>query len=110
MWYNNLCISVVLYGDYMSRDIQTHKVKSWLHLYKAAVQGFKKHDVRFVHERDYQVGDFLLLQEYDQNKQEYTGNETLMRITYITSNQHVPCALSSSGLTPDHCIISFEKV
>jgi len=86
----------------------THRVKSWLYLYEAAVSGKKKHDFRFKDERDYKVGDTLVLCEYDQATGGYTGRETEFVITYITSNE-TPCAISSNGLNREVCVLSIER-
>ncbi len=89
--------------------MDVHKVKSWPYLFEAAIAGIKKHDIRNMDERDYKVGDTLVLQEFDQTKGEYTGREQAFRITYITS-RNTPCAMSSVCLNRDFCIISFEKI
>lgn len=86
-----------------------HKVKSWTHLFQPALDGVKTHDIRFINERDYKVGDILLLQETDIGGQNYTGRELPMRITYITS-KHNACALSNGVLVPEACILSFKKL
>lgn len=83
-----------------------HSVKSWTYLYEAIINGQKKHDVRYVNERDYQVGDLLELNEFDQVLQQYTGRKTMARITYITSEKN-HCALSPHGLTQD--IASYQS-
>ena len=85
-----------------------HKVKSWCRLFKAALSGEKTHDVRRCDDRDYKVGDVLILQEYDQTKYCYTGRELKMIITYITSNDN-PCALSENALKEGYCILSMKK-
>ena len=89
--------------------MKTHRVKSWSYLFKEAVSGKKKHDFRFKDERDYQVGDILVLCEYDQSTGQYTGNEKDFRITYITSCD-TPCALSSSALDAKYCVLSIEPL
>jgi hypothetical protein len=86
-----------------------HRVKSWPHLFASALAGQKKHELRRVSDRDYQVGDFLLLQEFDPTTQRYSGRELRVRITYITSADF-PCALSESALNPEFCILSIDKV
>lgn len=85
-----------------------HRVKSWVYLFKAAVAGVKTHDIRNLRERDYRVGDTLILQEFDQTVGKYTGNEQAFEITYITSCD-TPCALSSACLDHEFCILSIRK-
>src|SRR2546427_74726 len=87
-----------------SREPVEHAVKSWPHLFEAALTGAKTHDLRRAEERDYRVGDILRLQEFDPDTQRYTGRELRVRITYITSAQF-PCALSDSSLDPAYCIL-----
>lgn len=85
-----------------------HFVKSWPYLFEAAVSGNKKHDFRDLDERDYKVGDCLMLQEFDQVKGAYTGREHLFKITYITSH-NTPCAFSSGALRRGIGVLSIER-
>lgn len=84
----------------------THKVKSWSHFFDAIKEGKKLHDLRKL-DRDYKVGDTLVLQRYDNINGEYTGEEVEVEITYITSNK-VPCAFSSSALDKNYGIFSLK--
>jgi len=73
--------------------------------------GLKTHDLR-LNDRDYQVGDRMLMQEYDPSTGLLTGDETLVEITYITGRDpgHHPCAVSSVVLHPEYIILSIKKV
>lgn len=84
-----------------------HKVKSWTWLFESIVSGRKKHDLRDLRDRDYKVGDTLLLQEWDQVNGKYTGREKEVKITYITDNR-TPCAFSSTVLAKEFGIFSIE--
>jgi hypothetical protein len=86
-----------------------HKVKSWTFLFEALLCGIKKHDVRDMTERDYKVGDIMLLEEFDPSTGEYTGRTALYRITYIT-DKNTPCAFSSAVLDRDFGILSLEPI
>ncbi|MCK1466886.1 DUF3850 domain-containing protein [Bradyrhizobium sp. CW10] len=85
-----------------------HKVKSWPSFFEATLSGVKTHEVRRLTDRDYQVGDRLLLQEYDPSTETYSGRELAVRITYVTSTE-APCALSEECLHPHFCILSIVK-
>jgi hypothetical protein len=85
----------------------THSVKSWTHLFKAAVEGKKSHDIRDGTERNYEVGDQMVFNEFDYTTGKYTGQRALFEITYITSNS-TPCALSPAVLKPGYMILSIE--
>jgi hypothetical protein len=90
-------------------EIITHKVKSWPQYFQPMIDGIKKHDMRNMKDREYNVGDKLLLQEYDPFKGEYTHREALFEITYITSRD-TPCALSSAMLEDNACILSLKLI
>ena len=83
-----------------------HYIKSWTHFYQAIKDGRKLHDLR-VDDRNYQVGDTVVLQEYDNIDGCYLGNQIEAEITYIT-NRAVPCAFSSAILPPRYCILSLK--
>lgn len=86
----------------------THTMKSWPHFFQAIKMGFKKHDLRIKEkERDFKIGDTVILLEYDPFKGAYTGQSLTAKITYITSND-LPCAYSSAMLARDAVILSLE--
>lgn len=85
-----------------------HTVKSWTFLFEPLIKGEKTHDIR-VMDRDYKIGDTMVLQEYDWGNKTYTGRETKAEITYITS-QAVPCAFSHTVLHPQYCVLSVRKI
>lgn len=87
---------------------EIHIVKSWTWLFQAIKSGIKTHDIRDMTERDYKVGDQLMLREFDQTKGEYTGEALLVDITYITDNK-TPCAFSSACLDKKFGILSIRK-
>lgn len=93
------------------RGRQEHRVKSWMHLFQPVAAGQKFHDVRIM-DRDYQVGDIIVLQEYNRQTCAYTGRELPCEITYITSNEFIPshtaCALSPQALSPHYGVLSIR--
>lgn len=84
-----------------------YEVKSWPWLFEPMIAGTKKHDMRDKRDRPYNVGDRMLLREYDPRTGRYTGREALAIITYITDNV-TPCAMSSSALDNNHAILSVD--
>jgi hypothetical protein len=67
-----------------------HELKSWPEFFNAILEGRKRHELRR-NDRDFCVGDVLRLREFHNSQQTYTGRETRVRITYITSVAN-PCA------------------
>jgi hypothetical protein len=86
-----------------------HRVKCWPEFFEAILSGFKTHDLRRADDRKFKVGDYLRLQEFDADANQYTGRELTVKITYITSADN-PCAFSKEALNPSFCILSIKKL
>lgn len=84
-----------------------HRVKSWPQFFAPSVSGEKSFDVRRSTDRDYRVGDTLLLQEYDPETGLYSGREAKMAVTYLISEAQ-QCALSGSALNPGYVIMGIR--
>jgi len=65
-----------------------HKLKTMPCYFEDAFNGSKKFEIRFDKDRGFQKGDLVLLQEYGpfnrSLKNQYTGRELLVKITYVT--------------------------
>lgn len=85
----------------------THRVKSWKPFFDAIRKGDKLHDLR-VNDRDYKVGDMLVLECYEPFTGNYTGETHVVEVSFITSNQF-PCAFSSAVLPKDYVILSLRR-
>jgi Domain of unknown function (DUF3850) len=83
-----------------------HQVKSWSHLFDAIVSGAKAYDLR-KNDRNYQIGDELVLARYDNIAGRFTGDVCKRTVSYITSST-TPCAVSSAVLPNEYCILGFE--
>jgi hypothetical protein len=64
--------------------MKTHHIKSWPQYFEATLSGAKPFDLR-KNDRDYQLGDLVVLQEWSPETQTYTGRETTRQITYVLS-------------------------
>jgi hypothetical protein len=84
--------------------VQTHELKSWSQFFRPIAAGERAHELRR-NDRDYRVGDRVLLREYDPASETYSGSFCEAVITSMTSRD-VPCAVSDQGLNPDFCILS----
>lgn len=60
----------------------THELKCWIDVFYDMYIGLKTFEVR-LNDRNYQVGDSLLLKEWDSDTNTYTGRQILKRVTYI---------------------------
>lgn len=64
--------------------VVTHSLKTWPEYFEALRSGKKTFDIRRADDREYAVGNFLSLHEYDHDTAEYTAAPPLLfRVTYI---------------------------
>lgn len=85
-----------------------HRLKCWPEFFGEILEGNKKHDLRRSSDREFSVGDKLLLEEFDPVTATYTGRRQLVTVTYITSHV-MPCALSQDALGEGFCILSIAR-
>jgi hypothetical protein len=58
-----------------------HRLKTWPEYFGSVLDGSKRFEVR-KDDRNFAPGDVLILEEYDPDREEYTGREVSRRITY----------------------------
>jgi hypothetical protein len=63
-------------------SVGTHVLKTWPEYYEAVARGEKTFEVRR-NDRDFHVGDTLVLQEWDPETEEYSGRRLSLRVTYV---------------------------
>jgi len=68
-------------NKWLSR-VGTHVLKTWPEYFEAVYFGDKTFEVRF-DDRDYKVGDTLVLREWDPKTKEYSGRHLEVRVTYL---------------------------
>lgn len=83
----------------------THYLKTWAPYYRRIESGEKRFEVR-KNDRDFQVGDMLILQEYDPHMEIYTGPEMIMTVTYILhgGNFGIEDGYVVMAITPIHAV------
>jgi hypothetical protein len=79
---------------------QVHKLKTLPQYFEKVVAGKKNWELR-KNDRNFQVHDILILQEWNREKG-YTNREIRALITYIFHG-------GTYGLSEDYCILSIEK-
>lgn len=67
-----------------AQEWRVHVLKSWPHHFREVLLQRKWSEFR-VHDRDFKVGDILLLKEWDPKTREYTGRELQRKIRYLYS-------------------------
>ncbi|HNR53277.1 MAG TPA: DUF3850 domain-containing protein [Candidatus Dojkabacteria bacterium] len=60
--------------------------KTWPYLFEKVLSGEKQFDLRIA-EFECEVGDILVLREWDPEKEEYTGRELEKEITFVVKTK-----------------------
>jgi hypothetical protein len=62
-----------------------HELKTWPEYFNEVIEGRKRFEIR-KNDRNYNVDDELILQEWDPATKEYTGWAAHVQVTYILDN------------------------
>jgi hypothetical protein len=88
--------------------INTHNVKIWQRPYEAIERGDKTFDVRR-NDRNYQVGDILILEEFRHAVGEYTGRKIVRLITYVMqSTDTLTDNPVAEAIAPGYCVLGLK--
>jgi hypothetical protein len=82
--------------------MKTHALKVWSEFFDDVLFCRKKFEVR-KNDRDFKVNDTLLLQDWDKNKNQYSGRETAFQVTYILYG-------GQFGIEPGYCVMSIKPI
>ncbi|CNI11993.1 putative exported phage-related protein [Yersinia pekkanenii] len=66
-----------------SQAVKTHQLKILPEYFQAVIEGKKKAELR-TNDRDFKVGDYLLLAEWDEEAFEYSGRKIIVEISDVT--------------------------
>lgn len=81
---------------------RVHKLKCHEWSFQGIALGLKSFELRKF-DRDYRAGDFLYLEETEEESRSKTGNSLMVEISSVMVDGD-----SKYGLLPDYCAISFE--
>lgn len=65
----------------MKKMNKTHRLKCWKKPFEDIISGRKPFELRN-NDRDFQVDDTLILDEWDTEKVDYTGRQCTVKVTY----------------------------
>lgn len=82
--------------------MKIHKLKTWKEFFAMVLCGSKKFEVR-KNDRDFKLLDELLLEEWDNEKQEYTGRMLHRRIDYILKG-------GQFGIEEGYVVLGISKI
>ena len=79
-----------------------HALKTWPEYFKECTSGKKNFEVRKA-DRPFQVGDTVILHEYDPERKQYTGYKFKFQIGYILLGP-------AFGIKKDYCVMSMVEI
>ena len=82
-----------------------HELKTWPEYFQLIESGEKSFELR-KNDRDFKVGDHVLLKEYQKDSKQYTGRILNRRITFVMKG----IKAEELGLKKGYCIMSIEEV
>lgn len=82
-----------------------HELKTWTEYFLLMVNGKKSFELR-KNDRDFRVGQELLLKEYDKESEKCTGRVLQCKITYVLKGEEA----ENFGLKKGYCIMGLEKI
>ena len=83
--------------------MRAHRLKTWPAAFRAIRDGWKTCELRKA-DRDFQVGDYLLLIEFDPKEDQACGDYIYRRVTHIVQPGDPP-----NGLVEGFVILSIEE-
>lgn len=81
---------------------RTHELQLWPSCFAAVLAGTKPFDVR-ENDCDFQVGDVLMLREYDPDYREYSGRTLLRCVSHVLHG-------GAFGVEDGWCVLGFGSV
>jgi ASC-1-like (ASCH) protein len=82
--------------------MKTHYLKTWPPYFERIKNGQKTFEVR-KNDRDFQVGDTAILNEFNPKTQEFTGDEVIRIITYVLHG-------GQFGIESGFCVFGLSNV
>jgi len=82
-----------------------HELKTWEEYFIAMASGKKNFELR-KNDRDFLIGQELLLREYNQQSKTYTGRKLRRKISYLLSGKEA----EEFGLKPGYCIMELKEI
>lgn len=87
----------------------THMLKSWPDYFAPVANGEKNFELR-KGDRDFKVGDTIVLQEYDDRNRQYTGRQVSKRVVYVMDGIGQGAIEPLLGLNRGYCILGLGEI
>jgi len=90
--------------------VAVHELKSWPEFFMWVLSGDKKAELRY-NDRDYQVGDVLVLREWEPKTESYSGRQCRRRVSHVMYGAgSVGVITPMRGLNLKYVVLSLQEV
>lgn len=88
-------------------DMTEHELKCWPEFFVDLIVGDKSFELR-KDDRNFQVGDTLLLREWNPETREYSGRKLTRRVIYKLAHREGGGCAADFGLRPGYAILGID--
>lgn len=86
-----------------------HVLKSWPEMFDPVLRGLKTAELRY-NDRRYEVGDILVLCEWEPGTDKYTGRECARRVTHVLHGCGLGSIAPLRGLSINFVMLSMKEI
>jgi hypothetical protein len=87
-----------------------HELKIWPEFFEPVLRGDKTAELRY-NDRRYEVGDILILQEWEPRTREYTGREVKRLVSHVQQGMGMQGVIEPlRGLDRRYAILSLQEI
>ena len=83
--------------------MKTHNLKTWPPFWEDISSGRKTFEVRRNGSRNFQIGDILILREWDPKIEKYTGKKCNVKVNYLVLG-------GQFGIAKNYCVMGISKL
>lgn len=87
--------------------MMSHNLKTWPEFYDALLAGTKPFELR-KNDRGFEVGDELVLREWNPQTGHYTGRKIVRTVSYLLEHRPGAGCAATFGLREDYVIMGLE--
>ena len=86
-----------------------HHLKSWPEYFEPIFEGYKNFELRR-NDRDYRIGDVLVLREWEPNTKTYSERKCRRRVRFVLDGVGTVGAIEPlKGLSVGYCILGLDR-
>lgn len=90
--------------------LKKHELKTWPEYFEPILYGLKSFEIR-KNDRDFNIGDVLVLREYEPNNESYSGRVIEVLVDYIMKPEKPYVGVGpAAGISDEYILMSIRKL